>query len=34
MIDALKDTGFDIINVATDHSLDKGVEGASKTGEK
>lgn len=33
-IDALKDTGFDIINVATDHSLDKGVEGASKTGEK
>ncbi|WP_096516376.1 CapA family protein [Clostridium perfringens] len=34
MINALKDTGFDIINVATDHSLDKGVEGASKTGEK
>ncbi|WP_415318875.1 CapA family protein [Clostridium perfringens] len=34
MIDALKDTGFDIINIATDHSLDKGVEGASKTGEK
>lgn len=34
MIDALKDTGFDIINVATDHSLDKGVEGTSKTGEK
>ncbi|MCX0396151.1 CapA family protein [Clostridium perfringens] len=34
MIDSLKDTGFDIINVATDHSLDKGVEGASKTGEK
>lgn len=34
MIDALKDTGFDIINVATDHSLDKGVEGVSKTGEK
>lgn len=34
MIDALKDTGFDIINVATDHSLDKGVEGDSKTGEK
>lgn len=34
MIDALKDTGFDIINVATDHYLDKGVEGASKTGEK
>lgn len=34
MIDALKDTGFDIINVATDHSLDKRVEGASKTGEK
>ena len=34
MINALKDTGFDIINVATDHSLDKGEEGASKTGEK
>ncbi|WP_221372328.1 CapA family protein [Clostridium perfringens] len=34
MINALKDTGFDVINVATDHSLDKGVEGASKTGEK
>lgn len=34
MIDALKDTGFDIINVATDHSLDKGVEGTGKTGEK
>lgn len=34
MIDALKDTGFDIINVATDHSLDKGLEGVSKTGEK
>lgn len=34
MIDALKDNGFDIINVATDHFLDKGVEGASKTGEK
>ena len=34
MINALKDTGFDIINVATDHFLDKGVEGASKTGEK
>ncbi|EOU1681690.1 CapA family protein [Clostridium perfringens] len=34
MINTLKDTGFDIINVATDHSLDKGVEGASKTGEK
>lgn len=34
MINVLKDTGFDIINVATDHSLDKGVEGASKTGEK
>ncbi|EOU1476794.1 CapA family protein [Clostridium perfringens] len=34
MIDALKDTGFDIINVATDHSLDKEVEGAGKTGEK
>lgn len=34
MINDLKDTGFDIINVATDHSLDKGVEGASKTGEK
>lgn len=34
MIDALKDTGFDIINVATDHSLDKRLEGVSKTGEK
>ncbi|MCX0378300.1 CapA family protein [Clostridium perfringens] len=34
MINTLKDTGFDIINVATDHYLDKGVEGASKTGEK
>lgn len=34
MIDALKYNGFDIINVATDHFLDKGVEGASKTGEK
>lgn len=34
MINTLKDTGFDIINVATDHSLDKGEEGASKTGEK
>lgn len=34
MIDALKDNGFDIINVATDHSLDKGLEGVSKTGEK
>lgn len=34
MLDALKDTGFDIINVATDHSLDKGLEGVSKTGEK
>ncbi|MDZ4991428.1 CapA family protein [Clostridium perfringens] len=34
MITALRETGFDVINVATDHSLDKGEEGAIRTGEK
>lgn len=34
MITTLRETGFDVINVATDHSLDKGEEGAIRTGEK
>ncbi|EGT3616564.1 CapA family protein [Clostridium perfringens] len=34
MIGALGETGFDVMNVATDHSLDKGEEGAVRTGEK
>ncbi|MDZ5252589.1 CapA family protein [Clostridium sp. LIBA-8841] len=34
MITALGETGFDVINVATDHSLDKGEDGAIRTGEK
>lgn len=34
MISALHDSGFDIINLATEHILDKGLEGAKRTGEK
>lgn len=34
MITTLRETGFDVINVATDHSLDKGEAGAIRTGEK
>lgn len=34
MVTALGETGFDVINVATDHSLDKGEEGVIRTGEK
>lgn len=34
MIDALENSGFDILNIATNHSLDKGAEGFNITGEK
>lgn len=34
MITTLRETGFDVINVATDHSLDKGEEGVIRTEEK
>lgn len=34
MITTLRETGFDVINVATDHSLDKGEEGIIRTDEK
>lgn len=34
MITTLRETGFDVINVATDHSLDKGEEGIIRTEEK
>lgn len=34
MITTLRETGFDVINVATDHSLDKGGEGIIRTEEK
>ncbi|MGG5462282.1 CapA family protein [Clostridium sp. B9] len=34
MLDALSDSGFDIINIATDHTLDNGEEGLNRTIDK